>query len=210
MKLIAYCRVSTAEQEATGHGLDAQRDAITAHVERQPDTELVDVLAEQGTGRTTARRPLLAEAIQRCEDGDADGIIVAKLDRLTRSVVDGARLVKRAEDNDWTLLALDLGIDTSTRNGRLMATVIMALGEWEADAIAERTREGMAAARARGARIGRPREIPEETVSTVTALARDGLSQGAIADELNKRGIPRPRGGPWNQQRVSDLLARYG
>lgn len=209
MRLIGYARVSTAEQNANGHGLDAQEAAIRDHVGRSDGLELLAILSEQGSGRTTARRPRLAEAIERCESGEADGIIVAKLDRLTRSVVDGSRLLRRAEDRGWTLLALDLGIDTSTRNGRLMATVIMALGEWEADAIAERTREGMAAAREKGVKLGRPRVIPQDVVDAATLLAREGLSQTAIARELNERGAARPSGKPWNQQRVSDLLNRY-
>ena len=208
-RVIGYTRVSTDQQGESGHGLDAQADTIRAYVDRQDGWELVDLLSEVGSGRTTSRRPLLAEAIQRIEAGEADGLIVAKLDRMTRSVVDGAHLVRQAEDNGWSLVALDLGIDTSTRNGRLMATVIMALGEWEADAISERTREGLAAARDRGVTLGRPREMPQSTVDAIYELREKGLRQSDVADELNRRGIAGPRGGTWVQSMVSDVERRY-
>lgn len=86
--------------------------------------------------------------------------MVARLDRLSRSVLDFATVMGQARDEGWVLVALDLGVDTSQPSGQLVAHVVAAVADYEGALMGERTREAMAAARARGVHVGRPRIDP--------------------------------------------------
>jgi len=88
--------------------------------------------------------------------GEVTGLVVAKLDRISRSVVDFGNLLAFFEDAEATLVALDLGVDTSTPGGRLVANVLASVAEWERSAIAERTRDALAVRKANGLTVSRP------------------------------------------------------
>jgi DNA invertase Pin-like site-specific DNA recombinase len=153
--MLAYTRVSTAEQVYTGYGLEAQAHAITESCDRRR-WELVDSIRDEGVSGKDLERPGLYRALERIAAGEADGLVVAKLDRLSRSVVDFGLLLEWFAEAGATLVALDLGVDTSTPGGRLVANVFASVAEWERDTIAARTRDGLAALRAQGKPIGRP------------------------------------------------------
>ena len=210
--VIGYARVSSEEQGISGAGLDAQEAAIRAECERRGWT-LTAMHREVGSGRTTARRPLLAHAIEQLEDaspGSPQALVVAKLDRLTRSVADGARLFERSTRNGWGIVAIDLGVDTTQAAGRLVANVMVAVGEWERMVISERTKAGLAAKKAQGVKIGRPRAMPEATLARLRELRGQGMSLRKIADTLNDEGIAGPHGGRWHNPTVHHALRRYG
>ena len=222
MPVVAYCRVSSDEQGDSGLGLDAQEEAIRrACVAR--GWLLSEVVREVGSGATTARRPELARIIGEMEGKGSEApraVVVAKLDRLTRSVADGARLFERAAKCDWGIVALDLGVDTTTAAGELVANVMIAVGQWERKVIGERTKAALKAKKARGESVGRPRATeqskrPEEAARMAEALERikalrgAGMSYRKMADVLNSEGVRGPQGGGWFQQSVRLACTRY-
>lgn len=141
MVLIGYARVSTDEQNPA-----LQFDALTnAGCQR--------IFADSASGAAPSR-PALEQALSSLEFGDT--LVVWKLDRLGRSLSHLIGLVAQMEDRGVALRSLSEAIDTSTASGRLLFHVMGALAEFERALISERTRAGMAAARARGAVIGRP------------------------------------------------------
>ncbi len=206
-RVLGYVRVSTVDQAASGLGLDAQRAAITAECDRRA-WELVGVVADEGLTGKTLDRPGLHRALGRIAAGDADALLVAKLDRVSRSVVDFGTLLDWFERVDADLVALDLGVDTSTPGGRLVANVLASVAEWEAATISARTREGLAAKRARGEPIGRASVIENQLlVDRIRALRTGGATLQGIADELNADGVATVRGGAcWRPSAVQAVL----
>lgn len=209
MKVVAYLRVSTASQVDTGHGLDAQHTAILKEAEHRG----WDVTWTKDAGISGARsdRPGLAYALSLLESGQAEALVVSKLDRLGRTVTGLGSVIEHAGKHGWSLIALDMGIDSSTSGGRLVLRVLAALAEWEREQISERTRDGLAAAKAKGITPGpKPAPLP----AAVTVLVRDqhdaGVSLTRIAHDLTTSGQPLPSGaeGVWTSTQVRRILAR--
>ena len=140
-------------------------------------------------------RPGLQEALQAVERDDAQALVVAKLDRLSRSLLDFASLMDRGRKRGWSLVALDLGVDTSTPSGEMMASVLATFAQFERRLIGQRTRDALAVKRAQGVQLGRPREISEQVVERIGNLHATGLTVAAIARKLNDENVPTPRGG---------------
>jgi len=193
--VIGYVRVSTDEQAQSGAGLAAQRSTIEAECERR-GWRLENVYEDAGvSGKSTTGRPALAEALGALESGSVGALVVAKLDRLTRSVQDAAALLERAHRGGWALVALDLGVDTTTPAGEAMANVMATFAQLERRLIGQRTREALAAKRAQGVRLGRPRSLPDEVVSRIVILHDQGESWSAIARALDADAVPTAQGG---------------
>jgi DNA invertase Pin-like site-specific DNA recombinase len=205
--LVAYLRVSTDEQAQSGLGLDAQRATIIGHVARSGH-ELVDTFVDAISGRTMDR-PGLAAALAEIEAGRARGLIVAKLDRLSRSLLDFAGLMERSRREGWSLIALDLGVDTCTPQGELMATVLASFAQFERRLIGERTKSALAVKRSQGATLGRPREMADEAIERICELRDAGLTFAAVAERLTEEGIATPRGGKWTAQGVHRALRSW-
>ncbi len=123
MRALGYARVSTAEQADSGAGMDAQRHAIRGEVERR-GWQLVDVVEDAGYSAKDLRRPGIGVVLERVARGDADVLVVSKLDRLSRSLIDFAQTMATAQREGWALVALDLGVDTATPGGEMMANVL--------------------------------------------------------------------------------------
>ena len=146
--MIGYLRVSTEEQANSGLGLEAQRETI----QRYADAQGWDVVWHEDAGLSAKSldRPQLQAALDRLDASpkrrDVDGIVVAKLDRLSRSVVDFAGVLELARARRWALVAIDLGVDTSTPTGELVANVMMSVAQRERRVIGERTSAAMQAA----------------------------------------------------------------
>jgi DNA invertase Pin-like site-specific DNA recombinase len=168
----------------------------------------VRVHRDEGQSAKTLDRPALTRALEQLAAGDADGLIVAKLDRLTRSVIDFAMLLDWFTAANVALVALDLDVDTSTPGGRLVANVFASVAEWERDTIAQRTRDGLAEARAQGRPTGRPSVADRpELGHRIQQLHQDGLSLQAICDRLNAERIPTARGASeWRKSAVQAVL----
>jgi DNA invertase Pin-like site-specific DNA recombinase len=205
IKAIAYCRVSTTEQEIGGHSLDDQETVLRALASLKGWE--VQVVRETGSGKSLSARPLLTAALADLDSGNAHVLMSVRLDRLSRSVADFAGLMDRAEKKGWDLHVADLGLDTSSPSGRLVAQVLAATAEHERRIIGERTKEGLRAAKAKGVRLGRPTVLPAEVQVEILQARAEGLSLRAIADALNEKGIPTAHGGAkWHASTVRAVV----
>jgi len=207
MRAVGYIRVSTDAQGERGYGLDAQRELIAAEAARRGWT-LEHVYVDVASGKSTRRRPEYAEMLHGFSLGNADVLIVAKLDRLSRSLVDFAQLMATAQAEKWSVNALDIGIDTSSINGELIAHIIMALAQWERRIIGQRTSSALAQVRARGTKLGRPRGVSDETLRLIRILRESGKSYASIAASLEREGIATAQGGKWQAATIRKLSMR--
>lgn len=155
------------------------------------------------------RRPGLQHALTELRAGEAQVLVVAKLDRLSRSVVDFVNLMARSQREGWAVLVLDLGVDTTTPSGELVVNVMAVLAQWERRVISERTKQALAQARANGKQLGRPSTVPASTRRRVLKLHQGGMGYGAIAKELNVKRVPPPgTGRQWHPTSVRNLIKR--
>ena len=211
---ISYLRVSTDAQGASGLGLEAQRAAVGAFL-NGGDWKLIAEVVEIESGKNSAR-PELAKALALCKRHKAT-LVVAKLDRLSRSVAFLAQLL----DAGVEFVACD-----NPHANKLMVHMLAAFAEHERDQISARTKAALQAAKARGIKLGGPKLA--EAQSKGQAAQRAGADQraanvmpvvrgiqeagvtslNAIAQTLNARGIPTARGGRWTHQGVKNLLDR--
>ena len=192
--VVGYCRVSTDQQGESGAGLEWQESRIRDEVDRR-GWVLREMYVDVASGKSTKRRPMLSAALSDLADGEAALLVVAKLDRLSRSMIDFATLVQRASGEGWGIAALDIGVDTSTTNGRMLANIIMALAQWERELIGDRTRDALSAVKARGTRLGRPTNITSDARAIIRAMRRQGSSYREIAAALDAAQVPTPQGG---------------
>ncbi|MCU1453844.1 MAG: putative resolvase [Acidimicrobiales bacterium] len=193
--VVAYLRVSTAEQADSGLGLDSQRAAIEAECQRRGWT-LVGVHVDAGaSGKSLRNRDGLADGLAEVRSGRAGTLMVSKLDRLSRSLLDFASLMSDAQANGWNLVALDLGIDLSTPAGEFMASVMASAAQWERRIIGQRTRDALVIKRAQGVKLGRPRQLPDETANRILAEHDAGNGWSSIARRLNAESVPTAHGG---------------
>ena len=202
--VIGYCRVSTDGQAESGAGLEAQRHAIQSECNRR-GWELAWIYQDVASGKSREHRPALAEALQILADGEASVLVVGKLDRLARSVHDFAGLVCTAEKQGWAILAADLAVDMTSPTGGLLANVTAAVAEWERKIIGARTREALAARKAAGVKLGRPRRLPADVADRIHSERENGRTLQAIADQLNADGVLTPTGRTWNHTLVRQV-----
>ena len=221
-RTIAYLRVSTEQQADSGQSLDAQRAKIMLYAELH-ELDLVDVVVDAGASAKTLQRDGLQTALARIESGEADALLVAKLDRLTRSVKDLGELLEGTfGDGGADLLSVAEHIDTRTAAGRLVLNILASVSQWEREAIGERTKTAMAHMRTQGKRVGRipfgyaldadgvhlvECEREQRALTAMVELRRDGLSCQKIADQLNAQGDLN-RHGEWTYRAVHRLLGR--
>lgn len=205
--VVGYARVSTDEQGANGVGLEAQRAAIKAECERRGWT--LARIEEDVLSARTMKRPGLQAALAACRSGEVGGLVVAKLDRLSRSVVQFGHLLEEASKKKFNVVALDLGLDLSTPQGELVANVIASVAQWERRIIGQRTKEALAVKKAQGVRVGRPPTLPAKVVTRMQRERAAGKSLSAIADGLNAAGVPTAQGGRrWYPATVRYTLRR--
>lgn len=207
VRAVGYLRVSTDEQVESGAGLAAQETAIRARAEAE-GWELSWARDEGISAKDVDGRPGLLAALARLDAGDADVLVAAKLDRLSRSVLDFAQLMERAHRHGWLIVLTDLAVDMTSPSGELMATMLSAFAQHERRMIGIRTREGLASRRAAGVRLGRPSSLPVEVVERIAADRADGVPLATIAADLTEDGVPTARGGAvWAKSSVQAVLA---
>jgi DNA invertase Pin-like site-specific DNA recombinase len=204
---IGYLRVSTDEQADSRAGLEAQRAAILAEAERR-GWHLVEVIEDAGFSGKDLNRPGIAAALDAMRRHRADTLVVAKLDRLSRSMLDFAALMDRASREHWALVALDLGVDTTTPAGEMMANVLATFAQFERRLIGQRTRDALAIKRASGTVLGRRRTMPDAVLARIRIERAEGRTLRAIADDLTADAIPTAQGGMrWYASTVLKALA---
>jgi DNA invertase Pin-like site-specific DNA recombinase len=207
VQVIGYTRVSTGEQAQSGAGLAAQHEAITKEAERR-GWNLVAMYEDAGlSGGSLAARDGLSAALASLKAKNADALVISKVDRLSRSLKDFAGLLELSRRQGWALVALDIGVDTSTASGELIANVMASVGQWERRAISTRTKEALAIKKAEGVRLGRPRQVPEDVRERIRVLRGDGLSLRAIARTLDDDSVATGHGAAcWRSEAVRRIL----
>jgi DNA invertase Pin-like site-specific DNA recombinase len=192
--VVAYCRVSTEEQALSGLGISAQKEAIRSECRRR-GLDLIALHEDLGLSAKTLKRPALAAALLELDSGRGSVLMVAKLDRLTRSVHDATGLMAKAEQSGWGLVALDAPVDTTTPQGAAMAQVLAVFAELERRLIGERTKAALAVRKSQGVRLGRPQTVPPELRKRILSMRESGLTLRSISSELNRDGVPTSQGG---------------
>lgn len=188
MNAIGYIRVSTDEQAQSGAGLDAQRNAILSEAIRRGWT-IVKIIEDAGLSGKTMSRPGLDQAIAMLRAGEADILVAAKLDRISRSALGFLQLAKQSQAEGWQLRVLDADLDTSTPMGRFAIGILALVAELERDLIAQRTKDALAARKAKGMKLGRPAQYTE-TRGEILELRASGATYREIAETLNLRQPP--------------------
>ena len=221
---VSYLRVSTGKQGASGLGLEAQREAVKTYL-NGGNWRIVAEFVEVESGRNSDR-PVLAQALAAARLHRVP-LVVAKVDRLTRSLDFLTRLIEAGVDVRFCDLPKIEG-----PTGRFMLQQMAAVAELEASMISKRTRDALAAAKARGRKLGgrrsgqrltdemraagrasrveRSKARAADLAPVIAELRRAGLtSLGAIARELTARHIPTARGGAkWAEVQVARVLSR--
>lgn len=219
-RYVAYYRVSTERQGRSGLGLEAQKAAVADFL-RTTDSTLHAEFTEVQSGKDNDR-PKLAEALKHCKLTRST-LLIAKLDRLSRN----ASFLLSLRDAGVRFVATDMPDMNETVVG-IMAVIAQA----ERKAISDRTKAALAAAKARGVRLGNPRLQPGSKATALAAskaaqhvararaedlrdVVEDARAQGrttlqGIADHMNERGFTTPRGGRWAPASAARLLSQLG
>src|SRR5579863_4159909 len=176
MKVIGYARVSTDKQTERGVSLDAQAEKIRAMAVVH-NAELIDIIVDGGESAKSLQRPGMERLLALVDGKKVQSVIIAKLDRLTRSVKDLCELLERFERRGVALISVAESLDTSSAAGRLVLNIMTAVSQWEREAIGERTRDALCHKRSRGERVG--------NVTYGFRVAADGKHLEADADEQN-------------------------
>jgi DNA invertase Pin-like site-specific DNA recombinase len=209
MRAIGYCRVSTEEQGDSKAGLESQEATIRDEVCKR-GWELVDIRTDVASGKSLRKRDELGSTLRDLATGRADVLVVAKLDRLSRSVMDFASIMETAKSEGWSIRVLDLDVDMTTSMGELVANIMISLAQWERRVIGERTKAALVAVKARGTKLGRKANVNDETRRLIRILREGGKSWQGIADALATEGIPTAQGGKWHGATVRKIHERAG
>lgn len=209
IRVIGYARVSTEEQAGSGQSLESQTIKIELFAKLH-EHELVRIIQDPGVSAKSLDRPGLAEALALIRSGEVKGLVVAKLDRLTRSVGDLATLFESFNPKGpGELFSIADSVDTSVAAGRMVANVIVAIAQWERETIVERTVDAIDLKRKKGERLGQipfgfklgpdnkslvinPQEIAVRGI--IRELHASGLSLRGIAAQLDEMAVPTKRG----------------
>jgi len=208
--MIGYLRVSKADRTREERlGIDAQRAAIIRTAEQRGWT-ITSWCEDDGVSGKTMRRPGLRHALRQLKSGEADGLVAAKLDRLSRSVMDFGGLLDLSRRQGWAIAVLDFDLDTSNATGRLIAGMVVQIAQYEREMIGERTKAALAVKRAEGAQLGKPSLIPADVQARIVQRHLAGDSLSAIARLLNTDQTPTPSGaGRWSHTVVGGVVRRW-
>lgn len=220
MTALGYIRVSTDKQADKGCSLDAQRERIKAMAVVQ-QADLIDIVVDAGESAKNLQRPGVERVLAMVNAGRVSTIIVAKLDRLTRSVRDLADVLELFQRRGVALVSVAESLDTGSASGRLVLNIMVSVSQWEREAIGERTRDALAHKRANREFVGNapygfrlcvdgksvePDPHEQRVRKTITHLRDQGQSLRQIAAHLNKQRRFTRRGSPWQHCYVARIL----
>ena len=219
MKAIGYARVSTDKQAERGVSLEAQTQKIRAMTVVH-SAELADIIVEAGESAKSLNRPGMQRLLALVDSGEVNAVIVAKLDRLTRSVKDLCEVLERFERRGVALISLAESLDTSSAAGRLVLNIMTAVSQGEREAIGERTRDALSHKRSNGERVGNiafgyrlcpdgkhvePDPAEQGVLTEIWRLRENGRTLRGIAAVLNHRGRRTRRGSAWRLEHVARI-----
>src|SRR3990172_3285507 len=153
MKIAGYCRVSSDKQANEGMSIEVQESQIRKYAELY-DVELMEIVVDAGESAKNLKRPGMQKIIGLMDSGLCDGILMVKLDRLTRSVKDLCYLLEKYFSKDKILISVQEKIDTNSAMGRMVMNVVMSISQWEREATSERTKAILQHKKGNGERIG--------------------------------------------------------
>ena len=198
---LVYVRVSTERQASNGHGLDAQEGRCKSYVAAYPHLGEVEVVRDAGVSGSVppAKRPGLSGALARLAKGEAQSLVVLDLSRLGRRAADVVLLAEEAKAQGWGLVCVEQSMDTTTAHGKFVLLILAAVGELERGLIRERTKAGLASAKAKGRRLGRPILPATRAAGSRALLLRaEGLTWEQVAQRLVSEGLRRTNGREWD------------
>lgn len=225
-RIVGYVRVSTTKQRDTGVSLEAQERKIKMYAEMY-ELDLLSIEIDVASGKNISKRPALKRCLAMLDADQADGMLIMKLDRLTRRVKDVCFLI---EDyfQDKILISVNDQIDTQTPTGILMLNILTTFAQWERQVLSQRTCEAMGFLKANGVPLGRLpygyyytggtgennrklicEHAPEQLIIRRMVALREGLvTLQAICDFLNDDGVTTQRGGLWKPGSVDKIIKR--
>jgi site-specific DNA recombinase len=218
MKAIGYVRVSTDRQAE--QGVEAQESKIRAMATVQ-GAELLEVIVDGRESAKNLNRPGLQRLLTLVNGGKVNAVIIAKLDRLTRSVKDLCSLLELFEKRGVALVSVAESLDTASAAGRLVITIMAAVSQWDREAIGERTRDALRHKRTSRERVGNIRfgfrlspdgkhvepDPGEQGVLTeIRHLRQSGHTMRGIAAALNRQALRTRRGSAWRVEHVARII----
>jgi len=231
MKVVGYIRVSTEEQATGGHSLVSQRSRIEAYCSLYGH-ELVGVEEDAGWSAGSMDRPAIKRALAAVSGREVEGLIVVRLDRLTRCLADLLDVIKLCEEHGngkgrarspaVAFMCVEDHLDTSTPTGLLMVHIFGVLAEWERSTIGVRIADTMQTMAANGLRVGSiphgyrlgddgktlvADEVEKAAIRMARRLKADGASLRFIGRALEEAGHANKRGGRWSASSVKLMLA---
>ena len=213
--------MSTDQQADSGLSLEAQESKIRAMAQVK-GAELVEVIVDAAESAKDLHRPGVQRLMELVKAGKIQGVIIAKLDRLTRSVRDACALVDLFNRKDVALISLAESLDTGSAVGRMLVNVLAAFAQMEREVGAERTSAALQQKKKRGERAGTipygfklgedgklaPEESEQKVIATAKELREDGVSFRDIAQELNFLGMKTRRGTEFRFQYVANIVGK--
>jgi len=215
---VGYCRVSTDEQAKSGLSLESQEEKVRGMATAK-GFELCEVIIDAGQSAKSLNRPGMQRLIEMIRKREVSGVIISKVDRLSRSLRDYGELVDMLNEFDVAIISCAETMDTSSAGGRMVLNVIMAFAQFERELVGERTRDALGAKLRRGEHAGNvaygfrsvdgravPDDQEQDIIRAAAAHRAAGLSLAETASRLNDAGYLTRRGTPWKLQYVDRIL----
>src|SRR5450432_708666 len=221
MRAIGYIRVSTDKQADHGVSLQAQEAKIRAMAVVQ-GAEIIELIVDGGESAKNLNRPGMEKLLALVDERKVDIVLIAKLDRLTRSVKDLAELLERFQKRGVSLVSVAESLDTGSAAGRLVINIMTAVSQWEREAIGERTRDAMQHKRANGQCVGNlaygyrisadgehvePEPTEQAALAQIRGLRQQGRSLRAIAAALNGQALRTRRGTGYRHDHILRIIS---
>lgn len=216
---IGYVRVSTSEQADRGFSLDAQRERLAAYAHATGRDPISEYIVDDGFSGGTLARPGMQRLLAMINAGEVACVLVAKLDRLSRSLRDVLDLLDLCERTGTALLSASEALDTSSAVGKMLIHLLASFGEFERGRIAERTADVLAYKRRSGKVYSRtpygfrregdrliPDAVQQRALAMMRQLDAEGKSLRAIAAALTQAGYAPPKGNAWHATSVQRVL----
>ena len=206
ISMIAYVRVSTDKQAEEGMSIAAQSEQIAKYAALY-DLEIIDTIIDDGYSASNLDRPGLKRVFGMLDASIAQGVIITKLDRLTRSVFDLGYLLKNYMDK-YRFMSVYDKFDTDTASGRMILSILTTVSQWEREVISERTKAVLAYKKGNGERIGNipygmklspdgvhlePDDVERKIISTIKSMRTEGMTYDKISKAFtynNRTGKP--------------------
>jgi site-specific DNA recombinase len=225
MAVVGYTRISFEEKSRDGVSLAAQAEKVRLYCELHA-LGMLECVVDAGVSAKSLDRPGLSRVLAMLDSGEAAGLVVFKLDRLTRSLGDWSMLIDRyfGRPGGPSLFSVSDSIDTRTAAGRMVLNMMMTVAQWERETIVERTRGAMQFKKSRGERISGMIPYGADLAADGRTLVPNGAELAALEDvrrwhaegwplrriaaELQARGVPTKSGRPWSYSTIATLLKR--